>query len=254
MKIRKLHNTFAGVLLGFALLIVAGIGFGTSANAQDRYPNGDQNRNRNWDRYGNYGGSSELRQTALNAGYNEGISAGNDDRQNRRQSNYQNSNAYRRATQGYNSHLGDRRLYQRYFREAFQNGYNFNGNDQGNLGRDDRWRYPDPNNTGRDDRWRYPDPNNTTGNRTRRGRNWDGYGNYGGSFQLRQTALNAGYNEGNKQGRKDRNRRNNNSLESQSAYQRATQDYNSRLGDRALYQRYFREAYENGFSDGVNGY
>jgi hypothetical protein len=239
MKIRKLHNRLAGVLLGFSLLIVAGIGFGANANAQDRYPNGDQNRNRNLDRYGDYGGSTELRQTALNAGYNEGISAGNDDRQNRRQSNYQDSNVYRRASQGYNSHLGDRRLYQRYFREAFQNGYNFNGNNQGNFGRDDRWRYPDPNNTG---------------NRTRRGRNWDGYGDYGGSPQLRQTALNAGYNEGNKQGHKDRNRSNSNSFQSQSAYQKATQDYNSRLGDRGLYQRYFREAYENGFSDGVNGY
>ena len=34
----------------------------------------------------------------------------------------------------------------------------------------------------------------------------DNYG-YGGSFQLRQTALNAGYNEGIKEGRKDRNNR-----------------------------------------------
>jgi hypothetical protein len=239
MKIQKLHNRIAGVLLGFSLLVVAGIGFGANANAQDRYPNGDQNRDGNQDRYGNYGGSTELRQTALNAGYNEGIRVGNDDRQNRRQSNYQNSVAYRRATQDYNSRLGDRGLYQRYFREAFQNGYNFTGN---NL------------NLGRDDRSRYPDTNNTTGNRTRRGRNWDGYGNYGGSAQLRQTALNAGYNEGNKQGRKDRNRSNSNSFQNQSAYQKATQDYNSRLGDRGLYQRYFREAYENGFSDGINGY
>ena len=229
MKIRNVHNRIAGTLLGLSLLLVVGIGFGPSVFAQDR----------NWDRYGNYGGSAQLRQTALNAGYNEGVRTGNDDRQNRRQSNYQNSSSYRRATQDYNSRLGDRGLYQRYFREAFESGYNFNGNNQGDLGRDDRSRYPDTS--------------NTTGNRTRRGRNWDGYGNFGGSPELRQTALNAGYNEGNKQGRKDRNRRNNN-FQNQSAYQKATQDYNSRLGDRGLYQRYFREAYENGFSDGVNGY
>ena len=241
MKTRNIHNRIAGTLLGLSLLLVAGIGFSTTAHAQDRYPIDDQNRrDGNWDRYGNYGGSAELRQTALNAGYNEGIRAGNDDRQNRRQSNYQNSNAYRRATQNYNSRLGDRALYQRYFREAFESGYNFNVNNQGTrIG---------------DDRSRYPDRDNTTGNRTRRGRNWDGYGNFGGSPELRQTALNAGYNEGNKQGKKDRNRRNSNSFQSQSAYQRATQDYNSRLGDRSLYQRYFREAYENGYSDGINGY
>jgi hypothetical protein len=67
-------------------------------------------------------------------------------------------------------------------------------------------------------------------------------------------ALNAGYNEGSKQGHKDRNKRNNYDFHGQSAYQKATKDYNSRLGDRDLYRRYFREAYENGFSDGVNGY
>src|SRR3954462_7209982 len=33
---------------------------------------------------------------------------------------------------------------------------------------------------------------------------WDGYPNWGGSYQLRETALNAGYNEGSKQGRDDR--------------------------------------------------
>lgn len=107
----------------------------------------------------------------------------------------------------------------------------------------------------------YPnDPNaqdrgrNDNGNQNRRGRNWDQYGNYGGSFQLRQTALNAGYNEGIKQGRSDRNKRNSNSYQGQSAYQKATKDYSSRLGDRELYRRYYREAYENGYDAGVNGY
>jgi hypothetical protein len=96
--------------------------------------------------------------------------------------------------------------------------------------------------------------NNDNNRPARHGRNWDGYGNFGGSPQLRQTALNAGYNEGSKQGHKDRNKRNSNNFQNQSAYQKATKDYNSRLGDRGTYQRYFREAYENGFSDGVNGY
>jgi hypothetical protein len=111
-------------------------------------------------------------------------------------------------------------------------------------------QYPnDRNAQGRRDRQR-----NDNGRQPRRGRNWDGYGNYGGSPQLRQTALNAGYNEGIKQGHKDRNKRNGSGFQGQSAYQKATKDYNSRLGDREVYRRYFREAYENGFSDGVNGY
>ena len=39
-----------------------------------------------------------------------------------------------------------------------------------------------------------------------RGQSGDGYPNWGGNYELRQTALNAGYNEGAKQGRNDRNR------------------------------------------------
>jgi hypothetical protein len=91
------------------------------------------------------------------------------------------------------------------------------------------------------------------GDQTRRGRNWDRYGNYGGSFQLRQTALNAGYNEGIKEGRSDRNRRNRSDYRSRSAYQKATKDYSSKLGDRELYRRYYREGFENGYTDGTNG-
>ena len=89
--------------------------------------------------------------------------------------------------------------------------------------------------------------------RDRRGRNWDRYGSYGGSFQLRQTALNAGYNEGYKEGRKDRNRRPEN-FRNFSAYRYASKDYNSRLGSKALYQRYFREGFQNGYEDGYRGY
>jgi len=96
----------------------------------------------------------------------------------------------------------------------------------------------------------------------RRNRRWrnrgntgrDGYGNYGGSYELRQTALNAGANEGNKEGRKDRSRGERYDFTDESAYQKATKDYNSRLGDREIYRRYFREAFEHGYADGYGGY
>ncbi len=82
----------------------------------------------------------------------------------------------------------------------------------------------------------------------------DGYSDLGGSFQLRQTALNAGANEGNKEGRKDRSRGERFDFTDESAFQKATKDYSSRLGDRELYRRYFREAFENGYRDGFSGY
>ena len=241
MKTNQWQGKIGRAALVFALLFVAAIVLSAAVYAQDRYPNNDPNRrDRNLDQYGNYGGSQQLRQTALNAGYDQGFRQGNYDRQNNvRQSNYRNSDIYRRATQDYSSRLGDRELYRRYFREAFEKGYNSSANNQGDTGRDNRYQYPNRDNNG---------------NRTRRGRNWDGYGNFGGSAELRQTALNAGYNEGNKQAQKDHGRRNYDSYQGQIAYQKASKDYTSRLGDRSVYQRYFREAYENGYSDGVNGY
>jgi hypothetical protein len=101
--------------------------------------------------------------------------------------------------------------------------------------------------------WGIWDNRNQQSNRGRRGRLGDGYRNYGGSYDLRQTALNAGYNEGMKVGRNDR-RSGRYDPQRSSAYQNATKDYNSRYGDRYAYQRYFRDAFENGYSDGYYGY
>jgi hypothetical protein len=111
------------------------------------------------------------------------------------------------------------------------------GNDQWDRNNNDQWNR-----------------NNRGYNRQgRRGRNWDGYGDQGGSYELRQTALNAGYNEGNKAGRNDRRSGRYDPTRS-SAYRNAMKDYNSRMGDRYAYQQYFRAAFENGYSDGYNGY
>jgi hypothetical protein len=69
---------------------------------------------------------------------------------------------------------------------------------------------------------------------------WDGYPNWGGSYQLRETALNAGFNEGSKEGRNDRSHNRYRNYSEFSAYNDATKDYSSRLGDRDLYQRYYQ--------------
>ena len=88
-----------------------------------------------------------------------------------------------------------------------------------------------------------------------RGRNSnDGYPNLGGSFDLRQTALNAGFADGAKAGREDRNRRRGYNVQGHSEYQKATRDYNSNRGDRYLYQQYYRVAFEHGYADGYSGY
>ncbi|HEV2913372.1 MAG TPA: hypothetical protein VGX92_08660 [Pyrinomonadaceae bacterium] len=84
----------------------------------------------------------------------------------------------------------------------------------------------------------------------------DGYYNngYGVSYQLSQTALNAGYNQGIQEGRKDRSRGERYEFRDEGDYREATKDYNSRLGDREMYRRYFRQGFENGYADGYRGY
>jgi hypothetical protein len=231
-------NKIVGVILGLAVL--CGIGLGGSAYGQLR-------RNRNWDGYPNWGGSYDLRQTALNAGYNEGSKEGRSDRDRGRHSDYASFSAFQKATKDYSSRLGDRELYRRYFQLAFSRGYETENPGQIRDDRNDR--------NVRSDRDRNDDRDrNRNDNRQSRGRNWDRYGSYGGSYQLRQTALNAGYNEGIKQGRNDRKRGRHSSYEDFSAYRNATTDYSSKLGDRELYRRYYREGFENGYEDGWNGY
>ncbi len=239
MKTDQSQSRIGNAFLVFSLLFGIVIALSMTAQAQnpnDRYTQdrGDQNRRgRDWDRYGNYGGSSELRRTALNAGYEEGVKEGRKDRGNGSRTEHRNLISYQKATKDYSPRLGDRELYRRYFREAFEDGYNAESYARGNRHREDR---------------------NGNRDQDRPGRNEDGYSNFGGSFQLRQTALNAGFGEGVKQGRKDRSARNNNGYQGQSVYQKATKDYSSGLGDREVFQRYFREAYEHGYADGYAGY
>jgi hypothetical protein len=249
MKTDQSQSRIANAFLVFSLLF--GIGIALSMTAQAQYPDDrytqdrnrsddeDQNRRgRDWNRYSNYGGSSELRRTALNAGYDEGVKEGRKDRGNGSRTEHRNLRSYQKATKDYSRRLGDRELYRRYFREAFEDGYNAESYAQGNR---DRW-----------DRKRWE--RNDDGNQDRLSSNEDGYGNFGGSFQLRQSALNAGFGEGVKQGREDRRTRKGDGYQGHSTYQKATKDYSSSLGDREVFRRYFREAYEHGYADGYAGY
>ncbi len=91
-------------------------------------------------------------------------------------------------------------------------------------------------------------------NNNRSGRFNDGYPDLGGSFDLRQTAMNAGFTDGVKAGNEDLRRGRGYNIQGHSEYQRATRDYNSSRGDRYLYQQYYRMAFEHGYADGYEGY
>jgi hypothetical protein len=145
MKSNYLKAKIGGAVMGLSLL--AGIGIASAPTAQAQWPI-DRNdqirrtrtydpyqvrrnrdyRNRDWrnnngDDYPNYGGTFDLRQTALNAGYNNGIEAGRRDRQRGARYNFNDEREYQRASKDYSSRLGDRNLFSTYFRLAFQRGY-----------------------------------------------------------------------------------------------------------------------------------
>ena len=147
MKTNMIEKKLMGAILGLCLLI--GIGLTASVSTQAQWPNdrawqreqirrqrelereqirrqreayrNDRryNGNNDW-RYGN----SDLRQTALNAGYNEGVKEGRKDRNNGDRFEYRDEEDYRNANTDYSSRLGNRELYRQYFRQGFANGYN----------------------------------------------------------------------------------------------------------------------------------
>jgi hypothetical protein len=143
MKINMLTKRVMGVVFGLSLLL--GIGMASSSEVQAQYQNPywrqeQLRRQREWqreqrrrqreaqrdwrydnDRYGY--GSSHLRQTALNAGYNEGIKEGRKDRDRGDRFDYRDEEDFRNANTDYSSRLGSRSLYQQYFRQGFVNGY-----------------------------------------------------------------------------------------------------------------------------------
>ena len=65
---------------------------------------------------------AELLRQAVNRGYQQGVRAGQADRNSRRNYNYGNSPVYRSGNYGYQSYV-DSRQYQYYFQQGFERGY-----------------------------------------------------------------------------------------------------------------------------------
>jgi len=145
MKLNNLKKTFAVSAFGLAAIL----GTGEIANAQNnrqiqrpqqRVINQQQQRiinqqqqqqrlqnqryrvNRNGRYYQLDNRGAELLRQAVNRGYQQGFQAGQTDRRNRRASNWGISPVYRAGNFGYQRHV-DAGLYQHYFRQGFERGY-----------------------------------------------------------------------------------------------------------------------------------
>ena len=78
-------------------------------------------------------GADQLRQ-AVNNGYGQGLRAGQADRQDRWNANYQDSYAYQDANYGYSGYYMSQADYNHYFREGFRRGYEDGYNSRAQYG------------------------------------------------------------------------------------------------------------------------
>ena len=85
-------------------------------------------------------GANLLRQS-VNYGYEQGFRAGQADRQDRWQSNYQDSYGYQDANYGYSGYYVDQNDYNYYFREGFRRGYEDGYNSRYQYGRYSNGKY-----------------------------------------------------------------------------------------------------------------
>jgi hypothetical protein len=97
---------------------------GRGAEYDDLYGRTEANRTR-WDQpddpyASRQWGASDL---AYDVGYRDGITAGGYDRGQNNRSNYEQTDAYRKANHGYAHAYGDSAAYQRQYRTGFQRGY-----------------------------------------------------------------------------------------------------------------------------------
>lgn len=144
MKSNLIKNSVKGIGLGLFMMFGIMAFSSTEANAQyrnrddqnDRRDDRNDRRDRRDDRYGNNGGynGTNIYREAQRQGFQDGVSRGRDDRQDRDRYNPQKSSEYKRATNGYDSRYGNKNEYKNAYRQAFINGYNqgYNRNGRGN--------------------------------------------------------------------------------------------------------------------------
>jgi flagellar biosynthesis/type III secretory pathway protein FliH len=133
MNIRNLKKAFSisliALVFGFAAV-------GVSNAEYDRQNNNNQQNGRFRVKHGNYRTDQQgvdLLQQAINEGYRQGYQVGQQDRSNRRKSNWKRNNIYRSGDMGYNSHV-ERSQYQYYFQQGFQRGFDDGYNSRNRYG------------------------------------------------------------------------------------------------------------------------
>jgi hypothetical protein len=202
-----------------ALLLVAGVAAAAPACAAQTY---------GYPTRGVYGRDIERR--AYDYGYREGLEQGNNDARRNRSFSPERHSEFRDADDGFRRGDGDRSFYRQNYRQGFQVGYRESYN---RLARSNGGYGVYGNRGGVYGGPVYQDPRVVTP----RG----GYGNY---------AAQVGYRDGFDAGRNDARDRNRFDPVRSKRYRDGDHDYNNRYGDRELYKRDYRAAFEQGYREG----
>jgi hypothetical protein len=202
-----------------ALLLVAGVAAAAPACAAQTY---------GYPTRGVYGRDIERR--AYDYGYREGLEQGNNDARRNRSFSPERHGEFRDADDGFRRGDGDRSFYRQNYRQGFQVGYRESYN---RLARSNGGYGVYGNRGGVYGGPVYQDPRVVTP----RG----GYGNY---------AAQVGYRDGFDAGRNDARDRNRFDPVRSKRYRDGDHDYNNRYGDRELYKRDYRVAFEQGYREG----
>ena len=202
-----------------ALLLVAGVAMAAPACAAQTY---------GYPTRGVYGRDIERR--AYDYGYREGLEQGNNDARRNRSFSPERHGEFRDADDGFRRGDGDRSFYRQNYRQGFQVGYRESYN---RIARSNGGYGVYGNRGGVYGGPVYQDPRVVTP----RG----GYGNY---------AAQVGYRDGFDAGRNDARDRNRFDPVRSKRYRDGDHDYNNRYGDRELYKRDYRVAFEQGYREG----
>jgi hypothetical protein len=186
---------------------------------------------------------------AWDAGYRDGLRAGEDDARDGRAFEYQRSRDYRDADNGYNSRYGSKDQWKQRYREGFIGGYRDSYSTAGGRAVPRDNRYPGgqpPYGAGR------PAPDSWPGTRPGNGPVWGGRGgpSWGGTRGATNYAYANGFQEGYEAGRKDGERNRSYDLWRDNDYRKATKGYDRDYGSREAYQQGFRGGFERGYDQG----
>ena len=178
----------------------------------------------------------EVRRTAYDQGYREGVKRGEQDARRGDRFGYEDEREFRRADKGYHRRLGDRERYRQVFRDGFAAGYSDAFSRLSPYGR----------NIGRQGPYARQRPYGQ-----QRGYGTWGGGRYGGNYY--SPAFENGARDGYEKGQEDARKSRSFDPLRHSWYRSGNRHYEGRYGSREqykdVYRRGFQQGYERGFQE-----